>query len=51
MQRTPGRVIAASPDYQRHYRERCDGAIPGIDDPRAPAAPTFGVTREPVTRS
>ncbi|MDA1316150.1 MAG: acetoacetate decarboxylase family protein, partial [Acidobacteria bacterium] len=51
MQRTPGRVIAATPDFQRHYRERCDGAIPGIDDPRTAAAPTFGVIREPVTRS
>jgi hypothetical protein len=51
MQRTPGRVIDISPGYQRYYRERCDGAIPGIDDPRTAAAPTFGVTREPVSRT
>ncbi len=51
MQRMPGRVIAATPDYRRYYRERCDGAIPGIDDPRTAMTPTFGVTREPVTRS
>jgi hypothetical protein len=51
MQRTPGRVIAATPDYSRYYRQRCDGAIPGVDDPRTAMTPTFGVTREPVTRS
>lgn len=51
MQRTPGRVVAPVPDLQPYYRERCDGAIPGIDSPLNPAVPTFGVVRAPVTRS
>jgi len=51
MQRTPGRVIAVTPAYERYYRERCDGVIPGVDSPDTAPAPTFGVIRKPVTRS
>ena len=51
MQRSPGRVIAPVSSFESYYRERCDGAIPGIDAAESPSASTFGVIREPVTRS
>lgn len=51
MQRSPGSIIAPVPNFESYYRERCDGIIPGIDSPATSAVPTFGVIREPVTRS
>ena len=51
MQRSPGRIVAPVPNFESYYRERCDGIIPGIDPLSASTVPTFGVIREPVTRS
>jgi len=51
MQRSPGQIVAPVPNFESYYRERCDGIIPGIDSPATSAIPTFGVIREPVTRS
>ena len=41
MQRGPGRVVQAVADFERFYRDRCDGLLPGEPLPAAEAQRTF----------
>ncbi len=50
MQRAPGRIIGAVPDFEPYYAERCDGMLPGQPLPDE-IQPTFRVRRQPTVRS
>ena len=50
MQRGPGRIIGAVPDFEPYYSERCDGVLPG-QPIRDEVQPSFRVRRPPTVRS
>ena len=41
MQRNPAESLLVWPDFQQHYRERCDGVLPWEDRPATLRQPTF----------
>ena len=51
MQRGPGRVVQAVPDFEPYYRERCDGVLPDEPLPAASVQPTFGKAPGPRPQS